>query len=170
MLKQNSKKGFTIIEVVLVLAIAGLIFLMVFVAFPSLQRSRNDSQRQQDLNRALTAAMNYQRTHNGNIPNFDAEFINNYLKVAGDTFQDPTGTEYKFYKTKTGNQEGIGDCGSTSGDCSPGVQAVGNFAPGFIIAVKNAKCDGEKTVYANGNNKFAILMKLEGAGVACYNN
>ena len=35
----NSKKGFTIIEVVLVLAIAGLIFLMVFVALPALQRA-----------------------------------------------------------------------------------------------------------------------------------
>ncbi|MBQ3261101.1 type II secretion system protein, partial [Candidatus Saccharibacteria bacterium] len=30
----NFKKGFTIIEVVLVLAIAGLIFLMVFIALP----------------------------------------------------------------------------------------------------------------------------------------
>ena len=30
-------KGFTIIEVVLVLAIAGLVFLMVFIALPSLQ-------------------------------------------------------------------------------------------------------------------------------------
>lgn len=34
-----TKKGFTIIEVVLVLAIAGLIFLMVFLALPALQRS-----------------------------------------------------------------------------------------------------------------------------------
>lgn len=34
---QNStKKGFTIIEVVLVLAVAGLIFLMVFLALPAL--------------------------------------------------------------------------------------------------------------------------------------
>ena len=34
---QNStKKGFTIIEVVLVLAVAGLIFLMIFLALPAL--------------------------------------------------------------------------------------------------------------------------------------
>ncbi|MBP6925380.1 prepilin-type N-terminal cleavage/methylation domain-containing protein [Candidatus Saccharibacteria bacterium] len=32
----QTKKGFTIIEVVLVLAIAGLIFLMVFIALPAL--------------------------------------------------------------------------------------------------------------------------------------
>ena len=32
------KNGFTIIEVVLVLAIGGLIFLMVFIALPALQQ------------------------------------------------------------------------------------------------------------------------------------
>ena len=37
-MKKN--KGFTIIEVVLVLAIAGLIFAMVFIALPSMQRGR----------------------------------------------------------------------------------------------------------------------------------
>ena len=50
MTKSNtkSKKGFTIIEVVLVLAIAGLIFLMVFVALPALQRSQRDTQRRDE--------------------------------------------------------------------------------------------------------------------------
>ena len=35
---QAKQEGFTIIEVMLVLAIAALIFLMVFVALPALQR------------------------------------------------------------------------------------------------------------------------------------
>ena len=46
--KNIGKQGFTIIEVVLVLAIAGLVFLMVFVAFPALQRNQRDAQRRQD--------------------------------------------------------------------------------------------------------------------------
>ena len=41
-------KGFTIIEVVLVLAIAGLIFLMVFIALPALQSSQRNTQREQE--------------------------------------------------------------------------------------------------------------------------
>ena len=41
----GDKGGFTIIEVVLVLAIAGLIFLMVFIALPALQRSQRDTER-----------------------------------------------------------------------------------------------------------------------------
>ena len=44
-MQANERGGFTIIEVVLVLAIAGLIFLMVFIALPTLQRSQRDTQR-----------------------------------------------------------------------------------------------------------------------------
>ena len=44
-LMNKDKNGFTIIEVVLVLAIAGLIFLMVFIALPALQRSQRDTQK-----------------------------------------------------------------------------------------------------------------------------
>lgn len=54
--KQNLK-GFTIIEVVLVLAIAGLIFLMVFVALPALQAGQRDTARKNDAS-AVSAAVN----------------------------------------------------------------------------------------------------------------
>lgn len=67
----KTKQGFTIIEVVLVLAIAGLIFLMVFVALPQLQRSQRDTQRRQDLSRVVTALVQYQtnnRTKRNNLP------------------------------------------------------------------------------------------------------
>lgn len=68
MKKQSNKKGFTIIEVVLVLAIAGLIFLMVFVALPALQRSQRDTQRRNDLARVSTSLTQYQ-TNNQNTNN-----------------------------------------------------------------------------------------------------
>lgn len=45
MFNNKYKNGFTIIEVVLVLAIAGLIFAMVFIALPALQRAQRDAQR-----------------------------------------------------------------------------------------------------------------------------
>ena len=64
----NSKEGFTIIEVVLVLAIAGLIFLMVFVALPALQRSQRDTARRNDLARVDTSLTQYQ-TNNQNTNN-----------------------------------------------------------------------------------------------------
>lgn len=67
----NSKQGFTIIEVVLVLAIAGLIFLMVFVALPALQRSQRDTSRRNDMSRVDTSLVQYQTNHSNlsvNLP------------------------------------------------------------------------------------------------------
>lgn len=55
----NTRKhqGFTIIEVVLVLAIAGLIFLMVFLALPALNRGQRDNGRKSDVG-IVTSALN----------------------------------------------------------------------------------------------------------------
>lgn len=69
MAKQNikSKQGFTIIEVVLVLAIAGLIFLMVFIALPALQRSQRNTQRRNDYSMLSTAVTNYASNNGGRV-------------------------------------------------------------------------------------------------------
>ena len=64
----QTKPAFTIIEVVLVLAIAGLIFLMVFIALPALQRNQRDTQRKNDIDRFLTAVQNYQSNNKGVVP------------------------------------------------------------------------------------------------------
>ncbi len=53
--KSAQNSGFTIIEVALVLAIAGLIFLVVFLALPALQRSQRDNARKQDAAHIATA-------------------------------------------------------------------------------------------------------------------
>lgn len=45
---QKQEKGFTIIEVLIVLAIAGLILLIVFLAVPALQRNSRNTQRAND--------------------------------------------------------------------------------------------------------------------------
>ena len=42
--KTSEQKGFTIIEVMIVLAIAGLIILIVFLAVPALQRNGRNTQ------------------------------------------------------------------------------------------------------------------------------
>ena len=61
---KNSKlfaksSGFTIIEVALVLAIAGLIFLVVFLALPALQRSQRDTARRQDVAKGVVAVQQF---------------------------------------------------------------------------------------------------------------
>lgn len=51
------KKGFTIIEVVL--AVAGLIFIMIFLDLPALQRAERNNERKQEASRILAAINEY---------------------------------------------------------------------------------------------------------------
>ena len=76
----GAKKGFTIIEVVLVLAIAGLIFLMVFIALPALQRSQKNTSRKSDLERIVAAINSYQSNNNGKTPFDDGKVDSNFVK------------------------------------------------------------------------------------------
>ncbi|NCU43918.1 type II secretion system protein [Candidatus Saccharibacteria bacterium] len=70
--KSPSRQGFTIIEVVLVLAIAGLIFLMVFIALPALQRNQRDAQRRQDMSRLKDAIERHKVNNRGQLPVFSS--------------------------------------------------------------------------------------------------
>lgn len=99
-------KGFTIIEVVLVLAIAGLIFLMVFIALPALQKGQRDAQRKSDLSRISVQMQSYLQSTRGTVPNSPeqlANFVDGYLNgepnedgvmAAGDEYVDPNGNRY----------------------------------------------------------------------------
>jgi prepilin-type N-terminal cleavage/methylation domain-containing protein len=60
--------GFTIIEVLIVLAIAGMILLIVFAAIPALTRSGRNNQRRQDVQAVLAFISHYELNHSGNLP------------------------------------------------------------------------------------------------------
>lgn len=64
---KKDNKGFTIIEVLIVLAIAGLIMLIVFLAVPALQRNQRNSSRTNDVSRALGSVQEILNNSNGNI-------------------------------------------------------------------------------------------------------
>lgn len=65
--KRKRDEGFTIIEVMIVLAIAGLIMLIVFLAVPALQRSSRNTQRTQDVGTIGTAAQDVISNNNGTL-------------------------------------------------------------------------------------------------------
>lgn len=65
-------KGFTIIEVVLVLAIAGLIFLMVFIALPALQRGQRDTGRKNDVSNVAASVNTYRANNKGSFTGLDS--------------------------------------------------------------------------------------------------
>jgi len=68
MFKKN-ENGFTIVEVLIVLAIAGVIMLIVFLAVPGLERSNRNTQRKADAARVLAAISEFSSNNNGTLPN-----------------------------------------------------------------------------------------------------
>ena len=178
--------GFTIIEVVLVLAIAGLIFLMVFIALPSLQRSQRDTQRRNMMANVQTKVMDYQNNNNGKLPNdgsvdavedgqlanMDDEwecsrtnpnaakcFIRNYLNGVNATeneFVDPQGWAYGLTIETLDEDEFF--------------LQPSDYEKYMVYIEKKAKCDGERSIPSNNARDYAILVKLEGSGTYCRSN
>src|ERR1700693_4689124 len=66
-LSKSKEQGFTIIEVLIVLAIAGFIFLIVFLAVPALQRNARNTQRNNDV-AGIVGAYNEWVNNNGGTP------------------------------------------------------------------------------------------------------
>jgi prepilin-type N-terminal cleavage/methylation domain-containing protein len=167
--KIDLKDGFTIVEVVLVLAIAGLIFLMVFIALPALQRSQRDTQRKDDLARVQTAVNSYQSNNRGQIPfscavgactvnaNFEPRYI---ITDANDAFEDPDGTPYTF--------AGI----LAAGNGVQSMPATINTFDHVIRYVVGATCDATEGNYVGGQGlrKVALFYRLEGGAIICVNN
>jgi prepilin-type N-terminal cleavage/methylation domain-containing protein len=65
---KKRQSGFTIIEVMIVLAIAGLIMLIVFLAVPALQRNSRNTQRKNEVSAILGAVNEWSNNNNGALP------------------------------------------------------------------------------------------------------
>lgn len=175
------KRGFTIIEVVLVLAIAGLIFLMVFIALPALQRSQRDTQRRNDVGRVSSAIQTYV-SRNNKLPfgidnsSFDTNFVPRYIdsKCEFDKTGSTTNVYDYYYK----------NCGSEFTAPDGNIYKIGVFKTSAnytswdkvdrqrIYVMAGAKCgDGENEAVYTGNSKdYIVAIKLEGKAVYCVDN
>ncbi len=191
---KTNKKGFTIIEVVLVLAIAGLIFLMVFIALPALQRSQRNTQREDDIARFLTAVNDYQTNNSGKTPfgttghheGTFTSFVKRYIdqnvtastEADGTTcgtngcpqFTDPDGELYKFKVVDQGDLDAIFTGVAASGD-SPAVAAVSDVNHIVYVAL-NAGCGPTEgtSVAGSGDRQIAMYYVEEGGAIICNDN
>jgi prepilin-type N-terminal cleavage/methylation domain-containing protein len=153
-LKQLKGKNdaFTIIETLIVLAIAGVIMIIVFIAVPQLQRAQRDNARQ-DAVRRLKAEMETYAGNNqgvypvavgactGNATNDKGklcDFKDRYItgKVAMD---DPKYGPYDIKVLTVGNDPGDG--------------VMGIYA--------TAACAGERAGTASGSRQLAVVVKLD---------
>lgn len=67
-LKNHKEDGFTIIEVLIVLAIAGLIMLIVFLAVPALQRNSRNTTIKNDASAIEGGIAEYVSNNSGSLP------------------------------------------------------------------------------------------------------
>ena len=155
----NKTKGFTIIEVVLVLAIAGLIFLVVFLALPALQRGQRDQQRKQDLGKLMSQVTAYQSNSQGQLPtDWNGTFKSNYLTVNGTTFADPS----------NGATYALSSRGSTTGTNVPTGVPEGEIWVYVGVTCANVSA-GSGTVSATSRT-FAAIVYQEQGEYSCQNN
>ena len=161
----RKQQAFTIIEVVLVLAIAGLIFLMVFIALPALQRSQRDAQRKNDITRVVAATAQIRANNRGRIPDstegsrtFNDVLRGNYLTAGGDQFKDPDGSEYFFvdatWPPRYDSSESFVRKDPT------GLSIIYTYP-------RRSKCEGDLVVRTNALNDHVFLIVLESGGIYC---
>lgn len=151
---QKQTKGFTIIEVVLVLAIAALIFLMIFIALPALQRGQRDTARKQDVGVVSSAITSY-RTNN-----------NNSMPTAG-TYSSTNNQNSSFYKylyngnsTLSNNTTTVIVRGTNNGNGGT-TDAQAEVWPG-------GKCGANGAVVAGTAGSFAVTTKIEAGGGSAF--
>jgi prepilin-type N-terminal cleavage/methylation domain-containing protein len=153
MKRTENNKGFTIIEVVLVLAIAGLIFLMVFIALPALQAGQRDTARKTDVSNVAAAVNSYSSSNRGSAPTtallatqLGTNVSNNTVKVV---VNGTTGAQ--TISAQTGS--------ATTNSNTAAVQ------DGLVVVTFGTKCgtsSSTQALTAGTARQYTTVTKLEG--------
>ena len=123
---ERKTTGFTIIEVLIVLAIAGLILLIVFLAVPALQRNSRNTATKNDVQNTLGGVSEYQGANNGKLPTA--------ISGTGDiTYSGATGTTPTTIKIQ-------GTTVVSTVTTAP--TGAGSVAQGEIKVLLGRRCDG----------------------------
>ncbi len=167
--KKTLNRGFTVVELLIVLAIAGVIMSIIFLAVPQLQQSSRDSQRKATVDMVRSEMEAYAANNTGVYPlnkptttnctgttksgNFD-DFYCNYIAKGTTVYKDdadPSTTKSIF--GTTANQYTPKQCGNGTlnpGDpCPTGPPAVIQVTGQAEIYV-HARCKGPAPVSADG--------------------
>ncbi len=134
-IRKQKTSGFTIIEVLIVLAIAGLIMLIVFLAVPALQRNARNTQRRNDIGSVLSGITEFTNDNQGTLPTGIAIAGNgtSTYSAAGATSVD--GAKLGFYSN--GNVTVTNVVGNTTPAVAPTDKAV---------VITGATCSGNTAV------------------------
>jgi len=152
-LKKNSA-GFTIIEVLIVLAIAGLIMLIVFLAVPALQRNSRNTAIRNDASSSLSGANEFVTNNNGSLP----------------TAANVNGTDVTFSSSASGTTPNVSRVRSGTNVTvqTPAVNVVGTAASttGSVQVITNNGCNGNALVYKARAIAASFLVETSGSATA----
>lgn len=147
----SDTRGFSIVEMLIVLTIAGLILSIVFLAIPAIQRNSRNNQRKQDVSAVLNAIAQYELNNSGTFPvdSNASAFTSNVLPKVKLSYYNPA-------------------------DVSTVGVANGSAAPGTTITVSNrdklyiynrSKCDsgddGQPTKKGAGYSDIVAIFAIE---------
>lgn len=152
-LRKRATSGFTIIEVMIVLAIAGLIMLIVFLAVPALQRNAHNTSIKNDVSNILGAVNEYENNNNGTLPT--AVAVSGSTLTVGSsctTAGSNCATSHVGYVTTVNNPT------ATISTTAPAVGTVNLYS--------SATCNGNTPV-AGSARSIVAYYQLEGGAVQC---
>lgn len=181
-MEKQVKKGFTIIEVVLVIAIAGLIFLMVFIALPQMRRTQRDAERKDDVMLFVEGLKKYQSNNRGVLPeggdqvgvsaeviwgngvHNDESWVAFYDQYLGENFTEPSSGE------KYDLQIDLCDSSKQGEACNNGIGVGPATVDYTLYVVRQGTCEEDHAVKSANPRDFAVLYRTESSGVYCYNS
>lgn len=150
-IQKRKSSGFTIIEVMIVLAIAGLILAIVFLAVPALQRTSRNTQRKNDVSSLLSAVSNYEDNNAGGLPSsspgslvqFSTAFPNDNPNLGYYTIANNVNWKYQTAATAPADPANLDQ----------------------VVVANYAKCDGN-TATATGATARSVVavFDVEGSG------
>ncbi len=141
--KRNSQKGFTLIELMVVIAIIAVLMAGGVLAFVNAQKNSRDARRVEDV-RAISQALEQYRNTNGTYPTATTSINNSTYFASGTMPADPTAT--KAYTVALDTTNGTGYC---------------------VCAAYDTLGKGNSTTLPSGA-AFACTFATPGAGVQGY--
>jgi prepilin-type N-terminal cleavage/methylation domain-containing protein len=163
---KKSDKGFTIIEVMIVLAIAGLIMLIVFLAIPALQRNSRNTQRKNDVAAILAAVNEFSNNNNGTLPNSAVAWTNanGTVTVNGAATTTPSEARVGYYNSGIGTANG--NVSKVAAGTVTAAGVLNTAAEDYVIISTGTECNaaGNASQAGSARSITAVYEIESGAG------
>lgn len=160
---KKTQKGFTIIEVALVLAVGAMIFLVVFLAVPALQRNQRNDAHKRDISSVATAVVSYTSNNPSNPLTPESEVYDK------DNGKGDSGKALgKYIDTLSTNTEHVAIVEfDGAADIAEGMynSTVGStdIVADKITVVRGARCDGTTKLQKAPSRSYAVVGGVETA-------